>query len=80
MAERHVDSILVVDKDNILKGIATLKDIRKSRENDKKLMLKDVMNSDVVCVNKDKSIVDVLEVMNIKNVGYIPVVDENKNY
>ncbi|KGM98439.1 ABC transporter ATPase [Clostridium novyi A str. 4552] len=78
MAERHVDSILVVDKDNILKGIATLKDIRKSRENDKKLMLKDVMNSDVVCVNKDKSIVDVLEVMNIKNVGYIPVVDENK--
>ncbi|WP_085829170.1 ABC transporter ATP-binding protein [Clostridium massiliodielmoense] len=78
MAERHVDSILVVDKDNILKGIATLKDIRKSRENDKKLMIKDVMNSDVVCVNKDKSIVDVLEVMNIKNVGYIPVVDENK--
>ena len=59
-------------------GIATLKDIRKSRENDKKLMLKDVMNRDVVCVNKDKSIVDVLEVMNIKNVGYIPVVDENK--
>lgn len=80
MAERHVDSILVVDRNNTLKGIATLKDIRKSRENDKKLMLKDVMNRDVVCVNKDKSIVDVLEVMNIKNVGYIPVVDENKNY
>ncbi|GAB6149694.1 betaine/proline/choline family ABC transporter ATP-binding protein [Clostridium novyi] len=78
MAERHVDSILVVDRNNTLKGIATLKDIRKSRENDKKLMLKDVMNRDVVCVNKDKSIVDVLEVMNIKNVGYIPVVDENK--
>ena len=78
MAERHVDSILVVDRNNTLKGIATLKDIRKSRENDKKLMLKDVMNREVVCVNKDKSIVDVLQVMNIKNVGYIPVVDENK--
>ncbi|MCY6369998.1 betaine/proline/choline family ABC transporter ATP-binding protein [Clostridium ganghwense] len=75
MNERHVDSILVVDKNNELQGIATLKDIRKNRE--KKLTLNDIMEKDVIAAHKDDSIVDVLKIMNEKNVGYIPVVDDN---
>lgn len=76
MNERHVDSIIVVDKDNKLKGIATLKDIRRNRE--KKLTLNDLMEKKVIAVNKDDSIVDVLKVMNEKHVGYIPVVDNEE--
>ncbi|MCY6355584.1 betaine/proline/choline family ABC transporter ATP-binding protein [Clostridium sp. ZS2-4] len=75
MNERHVDSIIVVDEHNKLKGIATLKDIRKNRE--KKLTLNDLMEKKVIVVNKDDSIVDVLKVMNEKHVGYIPVVDND---
>ncbi|AEB77032.1 ABC transporter ATP-binding protein [Clostridium botulinum] len=78
MHERHVDSILVVDKTNTLIGIVTLKDIRRNRENYSKVMLKEIMETDVVCIHKDKTIVDILEVMNVKNVGYIPVVDDGK--
>ncbi|MCD3352134.1 betaine/proline/choline family ABC transporter ATP-binding protein [Clostridium botulinum D/C] len=78
MHERHVDSILVVDKTNTLIGIVTLKDIRRNRENYSKVILKDIMKADVVCIHKDKTIVDILEVMNVKNVGYIPVVDDEK--
>lgn len=76
MSERHVDSIIVVDEHNKLKGIATLKDIRKNRE--KKLTLNDLMEKKVIAVNKDDSIVDVLKVMNEKHVGYIPVVDNDE--
>lgn len=76
MNERHVDSIIVVDEDNKLKGIATLKDIRRNRE--KKLTLNDLMEKKVIAVNKDDSIVDVLKVMNEKHVGYIPVVDNDE--
>lgn len=76
MNERHVDSIIVVDEHNKLKGIATLKDIRRNRE--KKLTLNDLMEKKVIAVNKDDSIVDVLKVMNEKNVGYIPVVDNDE--
>lgn len=76
MNERHVDSILVVDHDNKLEGIATLKDIRKNRE--KKLTLNDLMEKQVITVNKDDSIIDVLKVMNEKHVGYIPVVDNDE--
>ncbi|MCY6959232.1 betaine/proline/choline family ABC transporter ATP-binding protein [Clostridium brassicae] len=75
MNERHVDSIIVVDSENKLKGIATLKDVR--RNIDRKLTLYDVMEKNVVAVTKGDSIVDVLKVMNEKNVGYIPVVDDN---
>lgn len=51
MSERHVDSIIVVDHDNKLKGIVTLKDIRKNRE--KKLTLNDLIEKKVIAVNKD---------------------------
>lgn len=79
MSERHVDSILVVDKENKLEGIVTLKDIRRNRDKGSKVTLRDIINKNVVSVCKEDSIVDVLKVMNEKKVGYIPVVDsQNK--
>lgn len=79
MQERHVDSILVVDRDDNLEGIVTLKDIRRNRDKENKVILRDIMEKNVVYVHKDSSIVDILQIINDKNVGYIPVVDdENK--
>lgn len=75
MNERHVDSILVVDENNKLEGIVTLKDIRKKRENNIKASLRDIIERDVIYVNRDESIIDVLKLVNEKKVGYIPVVD-----
>lgn len=75
MNDRHVDSIIITDENNKLCGIATLKDIRKNL--DKKVLLKDIMESNVVSVNRGDSIIDVLKVMNEKQVGYLPVVDDD---
>lgn len=79
MKERHVDSILVVDRDDNLEGIVTLKDIRRNRDKENKVILRDIMEKNVVYVHKDSSIVDILKVINEKRIGYVPVVDdENK--
>ena len=64
MKQNHVDSILVVDKDNVLEGIVTLKHLDLDNVNGKKL--KDVMASDLKYVHLEDSIKDVINVMKKK--------------
>jgi osmoprotectant transport system ATP-binding protein len=78
MNERNVDSILVIDENSKLEGIVTLKDIRKHREGSRNASLRDIIEEEVISVNKDDSIIDVLKVMKEKKIGYIPVVDDDK--
>jgi osmoprotectant transport system ATP-binding protein len=78
MNERNVDSILVIDENSKLEGIVTLKDIRKHREGSRNASLRDIIEEEIISVNKDDSIIDVLKVMKEKKIGYIPVVDDDK--
>ncbi|ADL08899.1 betaine/proline/choline family ABC transporter ATP-binding protein [Thermosediminibacter oceani] len=75
MSESGVDSILVVDKENRLLGIVTAEDIRAGRDKAKKL--EEIYTRNVFTVKPDDSILDVLRLMSQKNIGYVPVVDEN---
>ncbi|TYP49249.1 betaine/proline/choline family ABC transporter ATP-binding protein [Thermosediminibacter litoriperuensis] len=75
MSESGVDSILVVDKENRLLGIVTAEDIRSHRDKAKKL--EEIYTSNVFTVKPDVSILNVLRLMSQKNIGYVPVVDEN---
>ncbi|MBS5786624.1 MAG: betaine/proline/choline family ABC transporter ATP-binding protein [Clostridioides difficile] len=72
MRTSKVDSLLIVDKEDHLKGIVTVKDIKATL--DKTETLKDIMSIDPLCVNEGDSLVEILEVMNKNSVGYIPVV------
>ena len=75
MKSNYVDSLLVVDKDNTLSGLVTLKQIRSNKDKTKKL--KDIMETDLITVNKEDSIINVLEVIKKEDIGFVPVVDEN---
>ena len=75
MKSNYVDSLLVVDKDNTLRGLVTLKQIRSNKDKTKKL--KEIMETDLITVNKEDSIINVLEVIKKEDIGFVPVVDEN---
>lgn len=75
MKSNKVDSLLIVDKDNSLKGIVTLKDLRK--DDSKSLRLENIMEKDVKVVKLGESLVDILKKMNEYGIGYAPVVDDN---
>jgi osmoprotectant transport system ATP-binding protein len=75
MRNNKVDSLMIVDKGEKLKGIVTLKDIRKNMN--KALKLKDIMEIDIFTVSEEDSIVDVLQQINDNKVGYVPVLDDN---
>ncbi|MBU3142579.1 ABC transporter ATP-binding protein [Clostridium sp. CF012] len=75
MKSSHVDSLLVVDKANLLCGLVTLKQIRKNP--DKTKMLKDIMIKDIITVNNEDSIIDVLEIIKKEDISFVPVLDDN---
>ena len=75
MRSSKVDSLLVVDKDNLLKGIVTVKDIKSTHE--KSTPLEKIMSIEPLSVNEDDNLVDILAVMNERSVGYIPVTNSS---
>ena len=75
MKYNHVDSLLIVNKDNTLNGIITLKEIRSNIDRNKKL--KDIMEKQVIAVNCEDSILNVLKIIEKESVGYVPAVDNN---
>ena len=76
MRSNKVDSLLVIDKENILKGIVTFKDIKIT--NEKSRALSEIMSENPLRVNEDDSLVDILTVMNENSVGFIPVVNSEE--
>jgi osmoprotectant transport system ATP-binding protein len=75
MKSNKVDSLLIVDKNNKLNGIVTLKDLRK--DDNKSLKLEDIMEKDIKSVKFDDSLIDILKKMNEHKIGFMPVTDEN---
>lgn len=75
MRSNKVDSLLIVDKEQKLTGIVTLKNIKLSLNKDVKL--EDVMEKNIIYVNIEDSLIDILEKMNRENIGYVPVTDDD---
>lgn len=75
MKSNKVDSLLITDKENLLTGIVTLKDLRKNEN--KNVRLDSIMEREVKAVGEDECLVDILTKMNGYHVGYMPVVDKN---
>lgn len=75
MKSNHVDSLLVVDKANTLCGLVTLKQIRLNSDKTKKL--KDIMEKELITVNKEDSIINVLEIIKKEDISFVPVIDND---
>lgn len=74
MKSNKVDSLLIVDKENKLEGIVTLKDIRKNDSTS--LKLESIMEREVKAANAEESLIEILKKMNELHIGYMPVTDE----
>lgn len=74
MRGRKVDSLLITDRDRILQGIVKLKNIQTAP--DKGVRIEDVMEGELVAVDEQDSLLDVLEVMNHEETGYLPVTNK----
>lgn len=72
MRRRGVDSLLVTDKDRVLLGIVTAKDIHNNIKN-KELRVSDVMTKDPISVGDDQGVSELMSRFQENNVGYVPV-------
>ena len=75
MKSNKVDSLLIVNKENKLEGLVTLKDIRKNKVGSVKLDV--IMEKEVKTVNFNESLIDILNRMNELEIGFMPVLDDN---
>ena len=75
MRTNKVDSILVTDKNNLLVGILTVKELRQNGIQD--YYIYKVMNQDLLFIYEDCNLIEILNIMNNKNVGHIPVVSRD---
>lgn len=75
MRSNKVDSLIIVNKENSLKGIVTIKDLRKALSRSQ--TIEELMEVDVTTANTDDSLIDILNKMNECSIGYIPVTDNS---
>ena len=75
MRTNKVDSILVTDKNNVLVGILTVKELRQNGIQD--YYIYKVMNQDPLFIYEDCNLIEILNIMNNQNVGHIPVVSKD---
>lgn len=92
MKQNNIRHIPVVDKDNILLGVITDRDIRsampsvlladvdtqKERERIAKLRVEDIMTKNPITISPANTLEDAILLMQQTKVGAFPVVDENR--
>lgn len=76
MRTNKVDSLLVIDKNNLLVGILTVKDLRKTGIQD--YYIYKVMNKNPLYIEEDSNLLEILNLMNKEKIGHVPVVSKNK--
>ncbi|MBD3362004.1 CBS domain-containing protein [Candidatus Woesearchaeota archaeon] len=82
MAERHVGSLLVEDKGNVI-GVLSEQDIvRKAvaKGNVGKFLVKHIMETKLITIEPDKDIFEAITMMRDHNIRHLPVMQDNKFY
>src|SRR5699024_7386242 len=79
MREKRVDTLLVVDEDNVLKGFVDVETIDRERRHGKATSIGDIVNSKVFYVKESDLVRDSLQRILKRGVKYVPVVDDNKH-
>lgn len=79
MREKRVDTLLVVDEDNILKGFVDVETIDRERRRGKATSIGDIINPKVFYVKEKALVRDSLQRILKRGVKYVPVVDESNH-
>ncbi|WP_141992081.1 betaine/proline/choline family ABC transporter ATP-binding protein [Bacillus sp. B4EP4a] len=77
MREKRVDSLLVVDEQNVLKGFVDVETISEYRKKAK--FISEVINTELYSVKQDTLIRDSVQKILKRGFKYVPVVDHNKH-
>lgn len=75
MKANKVDSLLVINREDKLEGIITIKDIIRNYIGS--LKVNTIMGTEIKTVNLEDSLIDILNLMNELKIGYVPVVDDS---
>jgi len=76
MRERRVDSLLVVDENNVLKGLLNVEMIDRGRNMD--TQVQEVMSTELTVVHEDTLLREATRNILIRGLKYVAVVDENR--
>ncbi|MFC4772773.1 betaine/proline/choline family ABC transporter ATP-binding protein [Enterococcus hermanniensis] len=79
MREKRVDTLLIVDEDNILKGFVDIETIDKERRRGKATSVGDIINPNVFYVKESALVRDSLQRILKRGVKYVPVVDDGNH-
>lgn len=74
MKDTKVDSLMVTDKNNVLKGLVTLKSIQLLNRT---TSIEMIMEHNVLSVSQEANLISVLAIMNEHKIGYVPVVNSH---
>jgi len=75
MKANKVDSLLIINKEDKIEGIITIKDIIRNYIGS--IKVNTIMGTEIKTVNLDDSLIDILNLMNELKIGYVPVVDDS---
>jgi len=83
MVKKRVGSLIIKDKDDVLQGILTEKDIiyaivKKSKKDLDKIMAKDLMKTKVITVKPSLDVIEALNKVKKDKVRRLPVVENGK--
>jgi len=80
MAAEHVSSALVAENNSLL-GIVTEKDLARKIVakglDPNKIMVKDIMATDVITIEPETSLYDAMLTINKKKIKHLPVIEDN---
>lgn len=79
MREKRVDTLLIVDEDNTLKGFVDVETIEKERRRGTATSVGDIINTQVFYVKESALLRDSLQRILKRGVKYVPVVDDHKH-
>ena len=79
MREKRVDTLLVVDEENVLKGFVDVETIDRERRRGKTTSIGDIINPKVFYVKEAALVRDSLQRILKRGVKYVPVVDEGNH-
>ena len=79
MREKRVDTLLIVDEDNVLKGFVDVETIDRERRRGKATSIGDIINPKVFYVKEKALVRDSLQRILKRGVKYVPVVDEGNH-
>jgi len=82
MSEKHVGSLIIINKKNKIAGILTerdiLTDIVAKGKNLKDVQVKDIMSKNVITIEPEKAIEEASKIMIKRKIKKLPVIDKGK--